>query len=317
MGDGKFHSGNEIAEKFGTSRAVIWNQVKGLRRLGIDLNAVTGRGYRMQHSVELLDSEKIKGGLSLEAQKYLYELEIHDEIDSTNSYLMDHLSGFSSGAVCLAEFQSAGKGRTGRKWVSPFAANIYLSVLWYFQNGVAAIAGLSLAMGVAVMRALQPYCIEGLGLKWPNDILHSDQKLAGILVEVSGDTHGPCKAVIGIGLNWHMPVREGLSIDQKWTDMESIMGSARPPRNLLVSQLLNSIFPIIAKYDKNGLAPYLDEWRKSDCMIDKEVCLNLGEHQIYGCVEGIDDEGMIVVQTETQGRQRFASGEISFRHEIS
>ncbi len=317
MSDGKFHSGNEIAEKLGTSRAVVWNQVKGLSRLGIDMNAVTGRGYRIQRAVELLDSEKIRGGLSSHALQYLSDLEIHDEIDSTNSYLMDQVGGFSNATVCLAESQSAGKGRTGRKWISPFAANIYMSVLWHFQCGVAAIAGLSLAMGVAVIRALQPYSITGLGLKWPNDVLRRDQKLAGILVEVSGDTHGPCKAVIGFGLNWRMPAHVGSSIDQKWTDMESIMGSARPQRNVLVPQLLNSVLPIIANYDKNGLAPYLDEWRKSDCMTNKEVCLYLGGHQINGRVEGIDNEGMIVMQTDSQGLRRFASGEVSFRHVVS
>ncbi len=316
MSDGKFHSGNEIAKKLRTNRSNVWGQIKGLSSIGLDVSAVRGQGYRFQSSLELLDQETIKSGLSNNGRENLSDLEIYQEIGSTNSYLMENAANLDNGAVCLAEFQSAGRGRSGRAWISPFAANINFSVLWHYQKGASSIGGLSLAMGVAILRALRVYCITGLGLKWPNDVLYHDQKLAGILIEVSGDSHGPCNVVTGVGLNWHMPDHICHSIDQKWTDMKKVLGSGYPKRNHLVSRLLNEILPILASYDKTSLTPYLEEWRGSDCMINKNASLYWGDRRIYGRVQGIDNDGMIILQTENGKIQRYASGEVSFKYEI-
>lgn len=316
MSDGKFHSGNEIAKKLGTNRSMVWGQMKGLSRMGVDVSAVRGHGYRIQSSFELLDQETIESGLSDWGRENLSKLEIYPEITSTNNHLMENAANFDSGTVCLAEFQSAGRGRSGRKWISPFAANIYFSVLWHYQKGASSIGGLSLAIGVAILRALRVYCTTGLGLKWPNDILYHDQKLAGILIEVSGDSHGPCDVVTGIGLNWQMPNHLCHSIDQKWTDLKKVLGAACPKRNHLVSRLLNEILPVLASYDKTGLTPYLEEWRGSDCMANRKASLYWGDHRIIGRIQGIDNQGMIIVETEDGKKKHCASGEISFKHEI-
>ena len=115
--------------------------------------------------------------------------------------------------VCFAEHQSAGKGRRGRQWVSPFGSNIYMSILWRFQqDGIACTAGLSLAVGVAVIRALKTYGFNEVGLKWPNDIYCQGKKLGGILIEVSGEADGPCAVIIGLGLNLFLPEIQGQTI---------------------------------------------------------------------------------------------------------
>lgn len=310
LSDGNFHSGSELAQIMGTTRAVIWKQIKGFERLGLDVAAVSGKGYRLQSAMDLLDEISIVRNLVPAVKVLLSRLDLVDVIDSTNNCLINNATA-ASGTVCLAEFQTAGRGRVGRDWISPFGANIYLSVLWRFESGVAGISGLSLAMGVAVMRTLNRYRLAGLGLKWPNDIVCNDRKLGGILVELHGDILGPCTVVVGLGLNCQMPTASGSLISQSWVDLEQILGPARPDRNVLIAQLLNDIFPIISNFDELGIEAYLSEWSNWDCMVGRAVSFTLGNQQIRGQVEGIDDQGMIVLQTDTQGRQSFASGEIS------
>ncbi len=310
LSDGNFHSGRELAEILSSTRAVIWKQIKGFKRLGIDVAAISGKGYRLPYPMELLDETCITRNLAHEVKALLSILHIHYEIDSTSNYLINDATA-TSGTVCLAEFQTAGRGRAGRDWISPFGTNIYLSLLWRFESGVASISGLSLAIGVAVMRALNRYRVAGIGLKWPNDIFYNDRKLGGILVEVRGDILGPCTVVVGLGLNGQVPSGAGSLISQPWVDLEQILGSARPERNVLVAQLLNEIFPIISKFDEIGIEAYLPEWRDWDCMAGREVSLTLGSQKIRGRVEGIDDQGMIILQTGIESRQSFASGEVS------
>jgi BirA family biotin operon repressor/biotin-[acetyl-CoA-carboxylase] ligase len=220
----------------------------------------------------------------------------------------------NSGFVCLAEYQTAGRGRRGRDWVSPFGSNIYLSILWNFQNGAASINGLSLAIGVAVIRALNDLGIDNIGLKWPNDIYWQGKKLAGILIEISGESSGPCHAVIGLGLNFYIPKEQGKSIAQDWVDLNHIISdnSARI-RNKLAAVLLNHLMPTIADFEHQTLNAYLDEWRKYDCMQDKEVDIYMGQKVFSGTIKGINNEGLLLLSDHRGELKTFASGEVSFR----
>jgi BirA family biotin operon repressor/biotin-[acetyl-CoA-carboxylase] ligase len=219
-----------------------------------------------------------------------------------------------SGRVCLAEYQTAGKGRRGRTWVSPFGHNIYLSILWCYQDGPAAIAGLSLAVGVAVVRALQQMGVKDVGLKWPNDIYWQGRKLAGILIEVSGESSGPCHAVIGLGMNLYLPQQQAKVIEQAWVDLQQILGGqVMLQRNRWVATLLNQMLPVIAGYQIQSLPEYLQEWRRYDCMPGKQVTIFIGQQGFEGEVKGIDDQGLLLL-ADAAGRVRtFASGEVSFR----
>jgi BirA family biotin operon repressor/biotin-[acetyl-CoA-carboxylase] ligase len=313
LADGEFHSGTELADALNISRSAVWKLLNGLDELGLSLSAVSGKGYRLDKPLELLAAEKINEAVGEQAAALISSLEIYDRIDSTNRHLVaSGHNGAPSGSVCLAECQTAGKGRRGRQWVSPYGCNIYLSILWRFQQGPAAISGLSLAVGVAVIRALKQHRIEDIGLKWPNDIYSQGKKLGGILVEVSGEAGGPCAAVIGLGLNLFVPEAEGESITQAWTDLSKITGQTRLNRNRLAGSLLSHLLPVIAEYEHAGIAAYLDEWRGYDCLSGKSATLYIGQQQFDGIVQGIDDHGMLLMGRPDGSVQTFASGEVSF-----
>jgi len=314
LADGEFHSGTDLAEKLGVSRSAIWKQLNGLAELGLGHAGVSGKGYRLNRPVELLDQEKIYQAVDSRTQDLISSFEIHDQIHSTNSYLMESSqNNTSTGIICLAEHQTAGKGRRGRTWVSPYGSNIYLSILWRFQQqGPAALSGLSLAIGVAAIRALKHQQIQGIGLKWPNDLYCQEKKLGGILVEVSGESDGPCVAVVGLGLNLFLPEAEAENITQSWTDLTKITGKNRLPRNQLAGTLVNHLLPVIAGFEHAGIKTYLDEWRMYDCLKNRSVTLHSGNRQIEGIVGGIDDDGLLVMKRQDGTVQLFASGEVSF-----
>jgi BirA family biotin operon repressor/biotin-[acetyl-CoA-carboxylase] ligase len=313
LADGEFHSGTELADTLGISRSAVWKQLNGLVELGLQHSAVSGKGYRLERPLELLTASKINEAVNDQAAELISSLEIHDQIDSTNRYLVERSQNNApSGSVCFAEHQTAGKGRRGRQWVSPYGCNIYLSVLWRFQQGPAAISGLSLAIGVAVIRALKQHQIDDIGLKWPNDIYSQGKKLGGILVEVSGETDGPCSAVVGLGLNLFLPEAQAHSITQAWTDLSKIDGQDRLLRNKLAGALLNHLLPVIAEYEALGITAHLDEWRSYDCLSGKSATLFIGQQQFEGIVQGIDDNGMLLIERPDGRVQAFASGEVSF-----
>ncbi len=316
LADGQFHSGTELADKINVTRSAICKHVNKLSELGLEICAVTGKGYRLEQAFQFLSTQQIKQHLNASTQLLITQLDLHDVIQSTNSHLVDlSKKETRNGVVCLAEFQSGGRGRRGRTWVSPFGSNIYLSILWNYQNGAASINGLSLAVGVAVVRALKRLGIEGVGLKWPNDIYWQDKKLAGILIEVSGEANGPCSAVIGLGLNLYLPKESAKAITQEWIDLNQIMSeNSSKIRNSLVAELLNQLMPVIANFEEDTLSNYLDDWRMYDCMKGKEVDIYIGEHSFSGIVEGIDENGLLLLSDKDGKLKTFASGEVSFHH---
>jgi BirA family biotin operon repressor/biotin-[acetyl-CoA-carboxylase] ligase len=240
-------------------------------------------------------------------------IEVFLEVDSTNNWLREQaLNGAPSGTVCISETQSAGRGRRGRNWVSPFAANLYLSLLWRSATGAAALGGLSLVTGIAVLRALRSFGIKEAGLKWPNDVLAADAKLAGILIDVLGESSGPCAVIVGIGINVSMPPDEAAGIDQSWTDLQQLTGDNRISRNDLAARLLDEVMPAIETFDAAGLQPFLDEWRQYDLVNGREVDVLLPNERITGTACGIDEGGALLVET-ISGRRWFASGEVSVR----
>ncbi len=315
LADGEFHSGTTLAHLLAVSRSAVWKQLQCLEAWGIEIVAVTGKGYKLQRPMQLLDQAQIESALLPAVAALVQRLEVHDELASTNSYLLDIAQQQPASAwVCLAEYQTAGKGRRGRTWVSPFGHNIYLSLLWRFQDGPAAIAGLSLAIGVAVIRALRQAGITEVGLKWPNDIYWRGRKLAGILIEVSGESSGPCHAVIGLGLNLYLPPVQAEAIEQAWVDLQQIVGEQIAlQRNRWVALLLNEIVPVVADYQTRKLSDYVNEWRNYDCMSGQAVNIFMGEQVFAGIVRGVDNQGLLLLEDAAGNLRTFASGEVSFR----
>lgn len=314
LADGQFHSGTDLAMAVGISRSAVWKHLQALDELGLALTAVSGKGYRLSHCLELLDASRILQVLQPQTAKRCQALEIHDVLASTNSHLMTRaLEDGRSGVVCLAEYQSAGRGRRGKRWVSPYGHNIYLSVIWHYQQGPSVLVGLSLAVGVAVMRVLRQLGIEDAGLKWPNDIYWRGRKLAGILIEVSGENSGPCHAVIGLGLNVYLSLAQGQAIDQAWVDLQQILGTSLPSRNELVAALLDTLLPIIADFDVQQASVLLEEWRHYDCMQGLPAMIMTGDQVCHGIVRGVDDNGFLLLEGDDGVLRRFASGEVSLK----
>lgn len=314
LSDGYFHSGTELGDKLGISRTAIWKQIKRLEtEYNLDVQAVQGRGYRLTHPVELLDEKRILDTLSSEAKVLLDVLEIHPQLDSTNRYLMQYGNRTKSHVahVVLAEMQTAGRGRRGKNWVSPFAQNIYLSLMWQFADATLNLSGVSLATGVAVIRTLKKLGISGLQLKWPNDIYCQGKKLAGILLELRGEAGGSCYMVVGLGLNVSMSEHDGSEIGQAWTDIQSVTDMSFS-RNHLVAAILSELLPCMKLYAQQGLTPFLKEWQADDLLKDKPVTLLLHDGQRDGIARGVNEQGALLFESEGKIETLYA-GEVSLR----
>ena len=313
LADGQFHSGEALGLTLGVSRMAVWKHMRSLRECGVPLEVARGQGYRLPACVELLDAKAILDGLDSGTREQLAGVDVFLEIDSTNTWLRQKaLDGAPTGSVCVAEMQSAGRGRRNRRWVSPFAASLYLSLLWRSATGAADLGGLSLAAGVAIVRSLRTFGIDTAGLKWPNDVLVDGAKLAGILIDVIGESTGPCSVIIGIGINVAMPESAAAEIDQDWTDLSSLTGQKRISRNRLAASVLGCMIAALEAFERAGLHPFLDEWRRYDIIHGRQVNLRLPNEVINGRACGIDSGGALLVDTAA-GRRRFASGEVSLR----
>jgi len=308
LADGQFHSGEELGVLLGVSRAAVWKHLQKLESLGIKLFSVKGRGYCIDGGLDLLDLKKIQAHL---VSSLPLTLALFPQIDSTNSYLMRNENPAMQ--VCLAESQTAGRGRRGRVWVSPFAQNIYCSIGWGFEGGVAAFEGLSLVVGLVIVRALERYGVNGLELKWPNDVLYQDKKLAGVLIEMNGDPAGYCQVVIGIGVNVAMGDDQARAIEQPWIDLRSILDRQGLPyisRNLLVAGLIDELALVLNDYGQTGFVGYCTEWQSLNAHAGQAVELRNGNRVYSGVCLGVSEVGALILET-VQGREVFHGGELS------
>jgi len=305
LSDGQFISGEEIGQQLNISRAAVSKHIKGLSDWGLDIYRVHGRGYKLAKPLQLLDKSTLSETTSL-------PVELIPVIDSTNQYLLERVENLSSGSVCIAEYQTQGRGRRGRQWVSPFGSNLYLSMYWRLDAGMAAAMGLSLIVGVAIAEALEQQGISGVKLKWPNDLYINDRKLAGILVEMSGQAGGAAHLVIGMGINIDMP-HDVEGIDQPWVSLSSI-STPLPERNALAVTVINAWRAALESYEYTGMEGFKERWNRLDNFMDRPVKLIMGPREISGVVRGIDDQGAILIETE-QGLNSYIGGEISLRGE--
>ncbi len=304
LSDGEFHSGEALGHDLGISRAAIAKHIKGLSDWGVDIYRIQGRGYQMAKPMPLLDEDRLTASTS-------QKLELIPVIDSTNQYLLDRVNESDKGRVCLAEYQANGRGRRGRQWVSPFGSNLYLSMYWRLDAGMAAAMGLSLVIGIAAVEALEAIGIEGVKLKWPNDLYYQDKKLAGILVEMSGQAGGAAHLVIGMGLNIGMPDVQP-DIDQPWTTLNQACGDLSIDRTQLALSLIEHWNTALVDYELKGLAGFVERWNRLDNFLGRPVKLLMGPREVHGVVKGIDQQGGVILETE-KGLDTYIGGEISLR----
>jgi len=314
LASGEFRSGQALAAALGVSRTAVWKQLNALADHGLEIESVKGRGYRIPGGIDLLDEAVVRAALSPQATHLLSSLQLLETIDSTNAEALRQVAaGAGAGLVCTAEQQRAGRGRRGRTWVSPFARNLYLSVVWQYHQGAAALEGLSLAVGVAVARALAANRLPPVQLKWPNDVVYRGAKLGGVLLEMAGDAAGTCHVIVGVGLNVAMPGTAATGIDQTWTDLEIMSGGVRPGRNILLAALLNELLPLLANFEREGFGPWRDEWLALDAFAGEPVVLHTGAQAVAGTARGVDTRGALQLETAADGIQSIYGGEISLR----
>lgn len=308
-------SGSEMAARFGVTRAAVWKRIQALRAAGLAIEALAGRGYRLAAPLDLLDAAAIRAALPAAAVGLLGPLRIDAEIDSTSSALLrDAAAGAPSGSVRLAERQTAGRGRRGRAWQSPIAANLYLSLLWRFDGGLSALGGLSIVAGVATARALHALGAGAVRLKWPNDLVHADRKLGGILVDAAGEWAGPCHAVVGIGINGRMPLASGAAIDQPWTDLASLLApAAAPRRSALAAAVLAELLPALARFEAEGLAPFRASFAALDALAGRAISVHDGAAPWPATAIGLCEDGRLCVRDGAGNEHRLAAAEVSVR----
>ncbi|MCL5502172.1 bifunctional biotin--[acetyl-CoA-carboxylase] ligase/biotin operon repressor BirA [Escherichia coli] len=304
LADGEFHSGEQLGERLGMSRAAINKHIQTIRDWGVDVFTVPGKGYSLPEPIQLLNEKLIV------AQVQTGKVAVLPVIDSTNQYLLDRISEMQSGDACVAEYQQAGRGRRGRKWFSPFGANLYLSMYWRLEQGPAAAIGLSLVIGIVMAEVLQELGAENVRVKWPNDLYLGDRKLAGILVELTGKTGDAAQIVIGAGINLSMRHAESDVINQGWVNLQE--AGVTLDRNMLAARLINALRSALQSFEQEGLSPWLSRWKKLDNFIDRPVKLIIGEREIFGISRGIDAQGALLLEQDGVIKP-WMGGEISLR----
>ena len=311
LADGRFHSGQELGDSMGISRSAVWKHMQRLSDLGLELYSVKGQGYRLPGGLDLLDRWQFEQLLATDVVQTLDLCEVYDEVDSTNLLALQALKAGHDRTLYSAEFQSAGRGRRGRQWISPYAANLCFSIGWRFRCGVAALEGLSLAVGVAMRDALVKLGVEDVKLKWPNDLLWNDKKLAGILIELSGDASGDCEVVIGCGVNVHMSAAQLEQIDQPVISIDQI---APEPisRGQLLAAFVNEIVVLLQQFEERRFSAWQQRWIEANAFKDRKVRMLGGPSEVEGICKGIDASGAL--QLDVNGvLQSFHGGEVSVR----
>ena len=308
--DGAFHSGEVIGRALDITRGSVSNALADVDDLGLNVLKVHGRGYRLVTPVQWLSREAI--GRHLGNKKQAFALEVVDETGSTNTDLIEAAArGAPSGTVRVAEFQTRGRGRRGRDWHSGLGGALTFSLLWRFEQGAGFLSGLSLTVGVALARVMHRRGATDVMLKWPNDLLWRHLKLAGILIELSGDVMGPTAAVIGIGLNLRLPESVKSRIDQPVVDLAKIGIDA--DRNQLLAEILAELGAVLDVFSTEGFAPFRDEWNGAHAYQDKMVRLKMPDRiEFEGRVEGAAEDGALTISTRS-GPRKFYGGELSLR----
>jgi BirA family transcriptional regulator, biotin operon repressor / biotin---[acetyl-CoA-carboxylase] ligase len=327
--DGEFHSGQELARGLGVTRSAVWKAAGSLRELGMPLEAIRNRGYRLAVATEPLDAVRIRSALPREILTRVRKLEVEWSVDSTNTQLVARESPPAGVAeVLLAEVQSAGRGRRGRAWLAPPGGAVCLSLSWTFPEMPRDVGALSLAIGVCMLRALKSAGVADVRLKWPNDVLVGDRKLGGILIELRAESAGPVSVVVGIGLNVALgdELLEKIATTGLYaTDLHSAIadgadaprGSGSHPtlsRNAVAAAVIEQCIRGLAEFEREGLRPFVEEWRRADALRGRDVTVHSAEVGARGLARGIDLSGALLVETP-HGLRKFIGGEVTVRPE--
>lgn len=311
LSDGEVHSGEQLGRALGISRAAVWKQIESLRRKGAGIEVLAGRGYRLQEVMEPWSCERLRSLLAPEALNLLGGLVVRKTTTSTNDDAAALLREGAGAVVCLAEEQTAGRGRRGREWFSPWGRSFYGSVGWVFAEGLPALEGLSLAVGVALVRALRRYGLQEVGLKWPNDLMAGGAKLGGILIEVQAEAGGHCQAIVGIGINLALPPEAPARLGRPVTDVATLAGGP-VDRHRLAALMVEEVLLLLRDHARLGFAAVREDWLQLDVLRNHPVEVSGLAHPLVGIGRGVDERGALLLETDA-GLVPVQAGEVSLR----
>lgn len=317
LADGRFHSGEELAGELGVSRSAVWKAASALRELGATLHAVRNRGYRLAYGSEALDAAIVRAHLGRDVRDHVAHIEAAWSLPSTNTWLLERPNPAPGTAeVCLAEYQSAGRGRRGRIWLAPPGAALCFSLSWTFREVPADFGSLSLCLGVCALRVLKSLDVAGVALKWPNDLLVGDRKLGGVLIELRAESTGPACVIVGIGINVALGPHALQKIAEAGTAATDLVsaGLVEPERNALAAALTSACVRGLRHYEREGLKPFMAEWRAADTLRGRPVNVSTANGTVRGLARGIDLHGALLLDTP-EGVKRFISGDVTVRPE--
>jgi BirA family biotin operon repressor/biotin-[acetyl-CoA-carboxylase] ligase len=307
LNDHQFHDGDQLGAHLQVTRSAIWKMIKKLISYGIEIESVKGKGYVMREPLILLDPDVIH-----HHAKNPCEIEVLESVDSTNHYLKSYRQ-YKSIKCCIAEQQTQGKGRFNREWYSPFGMNIYFSMLYHFQKDISELAGLSLAVSLAIVQTLKQFGAgEQLCVKWPNDILYAGKKLSGTLIELQAESHGVSQAIIGIGINVNAQIASNKNITQPWTSLRNICGNDID-RNVLAASLMDNVLKYLQRFEAHGFADFMDEWAKEDCLLHQAISLHHLKETVSGHVAGVNEQGHLLLKLASGQVHAYSSGEASIQ----
>jgi BirA family biotin operon repressor/biotin-[acetyl-CoA-carboxylase] ligase len=315
LADGEVHSGESLAAELRQTRAAVWKGVGRLRAIGIEVQALARRGYRLARAVEMLDVGQIRAELDDDRKPHLHNLELLFEVGSTNTRLLSSAPPPPSSAdVCIAELQHSGRGRLGRRWIGAFGGGVAMSLGWTCSDVVRTLPALSLGVGVAVSRGLARAGAAGIRLKWPNDIWFEDRKLGGVLIELRAEAGGPAHVVIGVGVNVSLSAEDRREIEASGAVAAAVADacSEHVLRNKVAGAILDELLSMLLQYERFGFAAFRDAWAALDGLYGRAAEVTVGDHKVSGVARGVDADGALLLETQERV-QRFVSGEASLR----
>ncbi len=307
LSDTQYHDGTSIGKQLNITRAAVWKVIKKLEEYAVPLTSIKGKGYRLDAPLHLLNQNKIKSELKHRS----VQLAILEKTTSTNDYLKQFIKQNRKIITCLAETQIQGKGRFQRNWYSPFGENLYFSMLYPFEKDVSELRGLSLVIGLAICHAVESIAKlknNLLKLKWPNDILLDQQKIAGILIEIEAESNGYCQIIVGIGINVNMSKASKKNIDQPWSSLLKATQKFHD-RNIICAALIDSLIDYLERFSVNDLSVFIDEWQHRDYLANTEISLVKDNKKITGKCLGINENGHLMIKTADKKILAFSSGD--------
>ncbi|MCO7225019.1 bifunctional biotin--[acetyl-CoA-carboxylase] ligase/biotin operon repressor BirA [Pleionea sp. CnH1-48] len=310
ISDGQFHSGQDIANELDVSRTAVWKAVNKLKGVGADIYCVQGKGYKLSSKLDLIEHNDLYKRLSSIFCEH-NQILIFTDIASTNRYLSTMKVDSAEPYLCVAEYQSEGRGRRGREWHSPFARNIYMSLRCRLPVSIHELSGLSLTVGCSIAESLKTAGVSDIQLKWPNDLRLYSKKVGGILIETISSNMNSTDIVIGVGLNWDMP--DNNVIDQPWINIKPF--STTQLRGELIGSVITKIWNDLVLFSEKGFGEFKEKWDSYDEYSGKTVNLLLPNQSIKGIYKEVLADGTLLLQT-AKGETSFSAGEISLREEL-